>query len=251
MLDGNENLDGKLIVLESCDGGGKSTQVKIIQKYLQSKGLKSTFIHFPMYGDNEYSNIIEAFLRGEYGSIDKVDPYFVANIYAMDRFLYKYKLGRMLKTYDIVLLDRYVYSNAAFQAAKYNDTDMSSSTGRTLQETMINWVLQLEFEFLDLPRPDLTLFLDVPINIVEERLSEERTGEDREYLKGKQDIHEADMEFQSKVRDIYLKLQDQLIIVQNYNIIDCEVMNELLTPTELFYSYKTHIDKAINPDGKN
>ena len=244
-------MHGKLIVLEGTDGAGKSTQVKLIQKYLDSKNLKSAFIHFPIYDDNEFSEIIAAFLRGEYGNIDKVDPYFVANIYAMNRFLFKPKLHKLLLENDVVILDRYVYSNAAFQAAKYSFDSLNEVTNETRNAyNIIEWILDFEFNFLKLHRPDLTIFFDVPINTVEKRLSEQREGDDRDYLKGKQDIHEADMKFQSRVRDIYLSLQtNDYNSLWPYQIVDCEVMGELLTPTELFYSYKSFIDKTIRKDG--
>jgi len=233
-------MKGKLIVLESCDGGGKSTQIKIIQDYLIQKGLKSTYIHFPMYGHNEFSTVIAKFLRGDFGGIDDVDPYFAANIYAMDRFLYLPKLLQKLEDNDVVLLDRYVFSNIAFQGAKLND-------GGKIQD----WIDSFEFGFLGLPYPDLTLFLDVPISIVEERLHD-REGEDREYLKGKQDIHEADMSFQAVVRNIYLSLEN----VKNYHIIKCwgdvllqgpgGIGRRMYSTEELFDKYKSLIKNVTN-----
>jgi len=236
---------GKLIVLESCDGGGKSTQVKIIQKYLESKGLKSTFIHFPMYGHNEFSQIIAAFLRGEYGAADKVNPYFVADIYAGDRLLYLPELKKKLEDFDIVLLDRYVFSNMAYQAAKY-------PKGSLEYRNIITWIGDLEFEHNQLPYPDLTLFLDVPIDITEQRLSEKREGEDRRYLKGKGDIHEEDIDLQHKVRDVYVNYLD---VEYNYHIIPCAIRSGdiggetgwlVLSPDVLFHNYKDLIKKTID-----
>lgn len=237
-----DNKIGKLIVLESCDGGGKSTQIKIVDDYLKSKNLKSAFIHFPMYGDNEFSDVIAAFLRGEYGDNNSVNPYFVANIYAMDRFLYKPKLEKLLKENDIVLLDRYIYSNAGFQGAKYTDPKETFK--------IIDWIFNMEYYYLKLPHADLTLFLDVPIKTIEKRLSNERIGKDREYLNGGKDIHEQDMEFQTRVRNIFLDIINEnkytQIVDDNRKKVDCEVMGELLTPKELFYSYKIHIDSVIS-----
>jgi len=207
-----------------------------------------------MYGDNAFSDIIAGFLRGEYGNIDTVDPYFVANIYAMDRFLYKPKLEKLLQENDVVLLDRYVYSNAAFQAAKYNFDSLNEITKESRDAfNIVEWILEFEFNFLRLLIPKLTIFFDVPINAVEKRLNEEREGEDREYLKGKKDIHEADIKFQAKVREVYLSLKNietNFLTYRSYEIVDCEVMGEMLTPKELFYSYKVHIDKIIKKDGE-
>ena len=231
---------GKLIVLESCDGAGKSTQIQLITKYFESANLKCVHEHFPKYGHNEFSDIIAKFLRGEFGGVNDVDPYFVANIYAMDRFMYLPTLLKQLEENDVVLLDRYVYSNIAFQCAKVKDN--------VERIKLLKWIEEFEFEFLKLPRPNLTLFLDVPIDVVKERLTD-RKGEDREYLEGKQDIHEADLDFQSTVTDIYkglsLILNKGLYSLsedKNYHIVECVKNDKILTPEEIFNSYKSRIN---------
>jgi dTMP kinase len=223
----------KLIVLEGTDGAGKSTQVEKVKNYLTLHSLKYEFFHFPMYGHNEFSYIIGAFLRGEFGDVDDVDPYFVANIYAMDRFLFLPMLKKAIEENDIVLLDRYVFSNLAFQGAKYKDPAQSA--------TIKNWIHQFEFNFLKLPYPDLSIFFDVPMDVVKKRLDENRTGKDREYLMGQKDIHEADLNFQSRVRDNYLGL----VGASNYKIIPCVVNNITLTPDDLFESYKFLLDQTV------
>jgi dTMP kinase len=224
----------KLIALEGGDGAGKSTQVQLVKKYLTTNSIKYDFFHFPMYGHNEFSEIISRFLRGEFGNIDEVDPYFVANIYSMDRFLFLPELQKSISENDVVLLDRYVFSNLAFQGAKLQDRE---------SEKIKNWIYQFEFGFLKLPYPDLSIFLDVPIGIVKDRLENKREGSDRDYLNGGIDIHEANLEFQSRVRDNYLSLIGSL----NYEIISCycKEREKLLTPEELFEVYKHHIAKII------
>ncbi len=187
----------KLIVLEGIDGSGKSTQTELVKKYFDNRKLSFSFFHFPMYNHNEFSEVIARFLRGEFGGIDQVSPYFVANIYAMDRFMFLPSLAKALFEQEVVLLDRYVFSNVAYQAAKY--------PANSKQETeMRQWITNFEFEFLKLPYPDLNLFFDVPTEITGKRLEVQRTG-DKEYLQGRQkDIHEEDMVFQARVRQNYL-----------------------------------------------
>jgi dTMP kinase len=224
-------MRGKLIVLEGTDGAGKSTQLNLIKKYLEGANLKYDFLHFPKYGHNEFSEVIAKFLRGEFGGVDDVDPYFVANIYAMDRYLYLPELLQKLEDNDVVLLDRYVFSNLAFQGAKLND-------GGKIQK----WIKDFEFGFLGLPYPNLTLFLDVPIEVVKERLKD-REGEDRDYLKGLPDVHESDIPFQSIVRNVYLNLK----LEQNYHIIPCAepLMDgswDVYPSEKLFESYKSLIN---------
>lgn len=230
----------KLIVLEGTDGAGKSTQIKLIQKYLQEKGLSYDYFHFPMYGHNQFSDIISRFLRGEFGSIEQVDPYFVANIYAMDRFLFLPELKKSLESKDVVILDRYVMSNVAYQAAKFPNVEERNK--------MINWIRDLEFLFLKLPYPDLNLFLDIPIEVTGKRLEEKREGNDRTYLNGKSDIHESDLEFQKRVRQIYLNVMgggSNCKIVKSY-VTDVDDNYKILAPEILFESYKEYLDYVIS-----
>lgn len=228
----------KLIVLEGTDGAGKSTQIEKVKKYFESKSLKYSYFHFPMYNHNLFSEVIVKFLKGEFGNIDEVDPYFVANIYAMDRYMFLPSLEKAIEENDVVLLDRYVFSNLAYQGAKLEGEE---------SEKIKNWIHQFEFGFLKLPYPDLSIFFDVPMRIVKERLLGKREGEDRKYLDGKVDIHEADLDFQSRVRDNYLSL----IGASNYKIVSCAIQQQLpsvwdvLTPDELFESYKYYLDYVL------
>jgi dTMP kinase len=221
--------DAKLIVLEGLDGSGKSTQLDLIKKYFEKHNLKYEYLHFPLYEENESGKVIATYLRGEFGDINKVDPIFVANIYAMNRFQYLPILQRQLLTNDVVLLDRYVFSNMAYQGAKYNTNTQS--------KIIRDWIDEYEFGFLELPYPDLDIFFDVPIESIEKRLEEKREGEDRKYLQGKADIHEIDIEFQKRVRDNYLELKGY----QGYEVI----LTEFMTPEEIFNKYKDQLDLLL------
>ncbi len=215
---------GKLIVLEGCDAAGKGSQIKLIKEYFEDIGKKVKHIHFPMYGYSEYSEMVSKFLRGEYGDNDSVDPIFVANIYAMDRYMYKTQLINDLEENDMVLMDRYVFSNMAYQGSKIKEE----------KNNIINNIFNFEFDFLKLPYPDLIIFFDVPISEIDRRLNAGRTGDDRNYLNGKQDIHEKDINFQSKVRNIYLSMNN----IKNFNTIKAYNEKGILSPNELFNKYK-------------
>lgn len=218
----------KIIKIGGLDGSGKSSQIKLIKEYYENKGLKCKFIHFPMYGHNKYSDMISSFLRGEYGENDDVNPWFVANIYAMDRSSYLKELKVDLHQYDVLIMDRYVYSNIAFQCAKIKNNKE--------KELLKKWILDFEFNFISLPKPNLILFLDVPINEIEKRLNDDRKGDDRNYLNGKKDIHESDIKFQEKVRDEYIKMNNE---IDNFNIINTfDKDNKLYNIKELFNTYK-------------
>jgi len=222
---------GKLLVIEGTDGAGKSSQVKLITEFYNSQGLKVKQFHFPTYTHNEFGRLISSFLRGDFGKSNEVNPYFVANIYAMDRYLFKADLDKMLLENDIVVLDRYVFSNAAYQAAKF-------SIGSKEAIDIIRWIIEFEFDFLKLPNQDLCLFLNVPTSITEERLASNRVGSDREYLDGNEDIHENDVELQRRVHYTYANMK-QIIgrTIDEYKIVDCFDRN----PEEIFESYKNYL----------
>lgn len=211
------------VVIEGLDGSGKSTQIKMLRDYLQKNQINHKYLHFPRVEYPVYGELIARFLRGELGNINSVDPYIVALLYAGDRNNAKPLLQQWLDSGYFVLLDRYVNSNIAFQCAKKSEIEE--------QNKLKDWILKLEFEYNKLPVPDLNIFLDVPFQFTSKQLQNNRIGEDRNYLKGKSDIHEADLEFQKRVRDIYLSLEKE----DNYKIIKCYDQNqEMLPPEKIF-----------------
>lgn len=214
----------KLFVIEGVDGAGKSTQIKLLKDYFLKKGYSCEYLHFPRTDAPYFGELIARFLRGEFGSLNDVDPYIVAMIYAGDRKDASEMIGKWLKEGKIVLLDRYTYSNIAYQCAKL--TEISA------QDNLMKWILSLEFEHFAIPRPDLNIFLDVPFAFTEKKLLNTRTGTDRSYLNGSKDIHEESLGFQKKVRDIYLKVaktDSRLAVVNCSNI-----KGGMLSPDEIF-----------------
>ena len=111
----------KLFVIEGVDGAGKSTQIKMLRDFFSSKGYSCEYMHFPRTETPYFGELIARFLRGEFGSLNDVDPYLVAMLYAGDRKDASDIIKAWLKEGKIVLLDRYTYSNIAYQCAKLND----------------------------------------------------------------------------------------------------------------------------------
>jgi dTMP kinase len=218
----------KLFVIEGVDGAGKSTQIKLLKDYFTSKGYNCEYLHFPRTEALYFGELIARFLRGEFGSLNEVDPYLVAMLYAGDRKDASDLLKNWLIEGKIVLLDRYSYSNIAYQCAKLDSVNE--------QDKLMKWILSLEFGHFAIPRPDLNIFLDVPHHFTEKKLKGSRTGEDRSYLKGNRDIHEESLDFQRKVRDIYLRvsLTDERLVVVNCN----NEKGDMLPPDEIFLLIK-------------
>lgn len=224
-----------LVVLEGLDGAGKSTQVKKLRTYLESLFGSLEYIHFPRYDAPVYGGLISRFLRGDFGSNEAVHPQLVALLFAEDRHGAAPAMRKTLAEGGNVLLDRYVYSNIAYQCAKIKDSDEA--------DALREWIFNTEYGNFGLPVPDLNIFLDVPIGFVESKLRNQRNGADRGYLEGAQDIHEADIEFQKKVRDIYRR---QCGIDPKFIRIDCsDEYGEMLPPGAIFAKVKEVVDNAI------
>ena len=221
-----------LIVLEGLDGAGKSTQVKLLKEYIQSKGKQLRYLHFPRFDAPVYGDLIAKFLRGDFGAINQVHPQLVALLFAEDRRDAAALIREWLGNGDVVLLDRYVYSNIAYQCSKIKN--------KTESNALREWIFNLEYNIYNIPRPDVNLFLDVPISFVDKKLKENREGDDREYLKGKSDIHEADIQFQIDVRKLYL---EQTVLDKDFIRVECSgPQGEMLAPLEIF----ANIEKALS-----
>ena len=225
-----------LTVLEGLDGAGKSTQVKKLRAYLESLNGNLEYIHFPRYDAPVYGDLISRFLRGDFGSNEAVHPQLVALLFAEDRHGAAPQMKQVLEQGGNILLDRYVYSNIAYQCAKLNDADEAAA--------LRDWIFETEYGNFELPKPDLNIFLDVPISFVESKLKSQRGGADRDYLEGAQAIHEADIEFQKRVRDIY---RQQCEIDPKFIRIDCsDDYGQMLPPDEIFAKVKAVVDEAVN-----
>ena len=194
-------MAGKIITIEGLDGAGKSTQIELLREKLDQLGIQHRYIHFPMLNQGSYGTLIAEFLRGEFGNLEEVHPKLVALLFAEDRNEHKDKLNQWLEEDYVIILDRYVKSNIAFQCAKIEDN--------TQKEILKKWILDFEFGTNQLPKPEASFFLDVPLQIIENSLKTERNGADRDYLKGQKDIHEASISFQQQVLQEYYKLIDE------------------------------------------
>jgi len=214
----------KLIVIEGVDGAGKSTQIKLLKEHFTGKGFDCAYLHFPRTDTPYFGELIARFLRGEFGTLGEVDPYIVAMLYAGDRKDAAPIIKDWLREGKIVLLDRYTYSNIAYQCAKLHTVEE--------QNRLLNWIFLLEFNHFAIPMPDLNIFLDVPSNFSENKLKELRTGDERDYLKGSQDIHEENLDFQRKVREMYLRVSqdDERLAVVNCN----NEKGEMAPPESIF-----------------
>jgi dTMP kinase len=222
----------KFIVLEGLDGAGKSTQIRLLSEFLKTKGFPFQYLKFPRMDAPVFGDMIARFLRGEFGPIQSVHPYLVALIYAGDRADAAKQIRQWLKKKVMVIADRYVLSNIAYQCAKL--------PSKAERERLAKWINELEYKYYKIPMPDISLFLDVPMLFTREKLTNTRTGDDRNYLGGKRDIHEQDLQFQAQVRQVYL---DQLQKDPSFVRIDCSSRNQMLPPGEIFDRIRICLEK--------
>jgi len=200
----------RFLVIEGLDGSGKSTQLKLLKEHLEQNAVPYKYLHFPRLEEGVFGELVARFLRGEMGANDQVNPYLVALIFAGDRADASSQIRQWMDEGNLVIVDRYVYSNIAFQCAKLSD--------REERERLRDWILEFEFGYNQLPRPDLNLYLNVPFEFTRKQLNVARNGDDRTYLKGERDIHEENLDFQEQVRQVYLSLQEH---VDDLELIDC------------------------------
>ena len=178
---------GKLIVIEGTDGSGKSTQFRLLTEALRKQGQEFRQLVFPQYAEPS-SALIRMYLGGEFGSHPSdVNAYAASAFYAVDRYAsYKKVWGTWYEEGGLVLSDRYTTSNAVHQASKEEGEN---------QKAFLNWLYEFEYDKLGLPRPDLTIYLDVPTDFTEKML---RSREQNTNTSA--DIHEQDTEYLATCR---------------------------------------------------
>ena len=182
---------GILIVIDGVDSSGKQTQTDMLFKRLQKEGKHVRKVSFPAY-ESPSSSLIKMYLDGEFGTKpDDVNAYVASSFYAMDRFAtYRSDWGKDYNSDTVIIADRYVTSNMIHQAGKITDA--------AEKEAFLDWVYDLEYVKCGLPKPNVTIFLDMPVEYAVELMSSRANkinGSD------KKDIHESDIGYLQKSYD--------------------------------------------------
>jgi len=183
-----------LIAIEGIDGAGKGTQANRLVASLRDMGLKADSLQFPRYNATTFGSAIGDFLNGRFGSLAEVHPQLAAVLYAGDRYESRSLLLRMMEENEVVVLDRFVGSNLAHQSAKLEGDDRAA---------LIQWIEKIEFEVFALPRPQLTILIDMSSQMSRELVARKAA---RDYTDQKADLQESDLPYLEKVRRCYLAL---------------------------------------------
>jgi len=256
---------GKLIVVEGTDGSGKSVQTNILLEKLSKKGYQVQMTDFPQYGKSFFATMIEKYLKGEFGwpqelrnhlktypltkvknttcdkdnaeyiesRPDEVNPYLTSILYAGDRWEAKNQMHKWLDEGNIIISNRYVCSNMAHQGAKINNI--------MEREMFFEWIEELEYKVYSVPRPDLTIYLHVPIEISQE-LIKTRIKES-EGLKSAVDLHEEDIEYMKRVQDTYINLAASN---NSWYTIECAKNNQINPREEIAEEVWVAVSKTFN-----
>lgn len=209
-------MNGKLIVIEGLDGSGKSTQVELLKKRLESDGVDLRQIKLPDY-ENPSSTLVKMYLNGEFGKDPAdVNIYSASLFYAVDRYAsFKNIWGDDYKNGKVILADRYTTSNAVHQTVKLPKEKWSS---------YLEWLSATEYGFMEIPSPDLVIYLDMDVDISQRLLSKRYNGEET-----KKDVHEANVEYLKSCRETALFSAEKL----GWKVVKCYDGNEPLPIEEI------------------
>lgn len=179
---------GKLIVIEGLDGSGKATQTSILSSKIRNLNKYVSRVSFPDYNQKS-STLVKMYLNSEFGQTpDEVNAYAASSFYAVDRYasFVKFWKTKYLKG-QIIIADRYTSSNAIYQLSKIE---------KSKWDDYLSWLEDYEYVKLKLPRPNFTIYLDMPIEISQKFMTKRYQGQ--EELK---DLHEKNIGFLKKCRD--------------------------------------------------
>jgi len=183
-----------LVDIEGIDGSGKGTQAARLCQRLAAEGFSCGLLSFPRYSATLFGRAVGEYLNGEYGTLDQVHPFLVSLLFAGDRYESRDTLQQLLETHTVVVLDRYVPSNIAHQAAKVRGAERDELIGR---------ILDIEHRLYGLPRADLVLWLDLPVTLAQELVTRKAR---RDYTDRTADLQEADGVYLREVAEVYRQL---------------------------------------------
>ena len=207
---------GKLIVLEGIDGSGKSAQYRRLCARFDEMGMAYHHIVFPRY-DQESSALIRMYLNGAFGAHPSdVNAYAASTFFAVDRYAsYRTDWGEIYENGGLILSDRYTTSNAIHQGSKLPEAELPA---------FFDWLYDLEYGKMGLPRPDLVLYLDVDLPTSLKRMQHRQ-----EKHNTKADIHEQDEAYLRICRENARKVAARCL----WQRIDCSKNGEMRSISDI------------------
>jgi dTMP kinase len=146
----------KIIVVDGGANIGKATQADMLMNRLINEGYKVGKMDFPRYNQNTVGHFINEFIDSKNPALDTLPPKAFAVLFAADRYESKKQIEEWIAEGRVIIFDRYVSASMLHQGSKITDIDA--------REEFLRWVEHVEYEIFGMPRPHLTIYLDVPPN---------------------------------------------------------------------------------------
>ncbi len=185
-------VNSVLMVIEGVDGAGKRTLTDGLRATFKAAGKTVTTLAFPRYKQSVHADVAAEALHGQHGDLAQ-SVYAMAMLFALDRADARDEIARLRAEYDVVILDRYVASNAAYSAARLH---------QGVDGDVVEWVRALEFDRFAMPRPDWQVLLAVPTELAAQR-AERRAELEADRAR---DAYERDDGLQRRTSDAYAAL---------------------------------------------
>ena len=209
-------MSGKLIVFDGTAGSGKATQARLLCQRLEREGIPYQEIDFPRYGKPSAA-MVQEYLDGNLGKKPgDVNAYAASLFFSMDRYAsYKQDWGDFYEAGGLIVADRYTTSNAVHQASKLPESE---------RKAYLDWLFDLEYRLLGLPKPNLVIYLDMPTEITEQmmRRREQTTGTHA-------DIHEQDETYLKNCR----ANAKEIVKACGWSVVDCAEDEKPRTPEDI------------------
>ncbi|MFA6514906.1 MAG: deoxynucleoside kinase [Candidatus Paceibacterota bacterium] len=230
-----QKYKGKLIVIDGTDGSGKATQVAYLTEHLKKDGHKVKVVDFPEYYKNFFGKFIGHCLSEQYYNFLGVHPKITSVLFAADRWESSVEMKEWLSKGYVVIANRYVSANQIHQGGKIKSAKKRAD--------FMKWLNQMEYEVFGIPKPDITLYLSLPIKIVLDLLKERDSSKmKREYLKKKKDVYENDMEFLVNSRKSALNLVKEN---PNFIKIECSQKGKILSREDVHDMVYKEVKKIL------
>ena len=227
---------GFLIVIDGADGSGKATQAELLVQRLKKEGRKVKKIDFPQYENNFFGRLLGECLAGKYGDFIAIPPRIASVLYAADRWESSSEIKKWLAAGYLVIADRYVSANQIHQGGKISNPKE--------REKFLKWLDQMEFSVFNIPRPDIIIYLHVPV-VIGQELLKKRVQENKKNktVKAKKDLAESNLKYLSESQKSAIN-----IVKRNntWQMVDCSRRGNILSREEIHQMIYDKLRKMVN-----
>ena len=223
-------------MIDGTDGSGKATQVALLTEHLKKEGYKVKIVDFPEYYKNFFGAFIGHCLSEQYYNFLGVHPKIASVLYAADRWQSSEEMREWLRKGYIVIANRYVSANQIHQGGKISNTKKRND--------FIKWLNEMEYEVFGIPKPDVTFYLSLPIEIVLELLDTRGSSKmKRKYLKRNKDVAESDRtHLENSIKSAMWLAKTQV----NWAKINCSEKGKILPREKIHEMVYEKVKKVIN-----